>query len=808
MMEERISGKEAERHRVRVKISGIVQGVGMRPFLHRLARRLQITGWARNTLEGVEMVLEGDRESLSAFVREIRENPPPLAVVEAADVMEQEDEQGDAGMPGTEVPEALTVTERRVRGFETFEILESSSKSPGHTLIAPDMAPCSDCLKELFTPSDRRFRYPFINCTNCGPRFTIIKALPYDRTRTSMKKFPMCPVCREEYGDIENRRYHAQPDCCPVCGPVVYFLDSAGNRALGDPFRLAQEMLFKGGILAVKGIGGIHLACDAENSEAVERLRRLKHREAKPLAVMCASRAEAERFCRISEAERRLLESPRRPIVLCEKKRPGSLLGLSENSRLGLMLPYTPLHMLLLDGTFGGPRTLVMTSANEPDCPVFTEDAEALCLLKGKIDGFLFHNRPIENRCDDSLVMEWQGREYSFRRSRGYAPQPVMMGQDCTGILALGAQQKASFALGQGNKAFLSQHIGDLDSLETQDFFRENISRFAKLFHIQPGFLVCDLHPEYESARIGEEMAAQMAVPLLKIQHHWAHMAACMADNRLEGDAFGIIWDGTGMGTDGTIWGAEFLAGNYKGFERRGSIRPILLPGGEEAIRRIGRIGFSLLWDLGRGTPFMEENAKAVPLAGDRQERQALTAILEKRISCVEASSMGRLFDGVDALLEGRARARYEGEGAALLEALGTAASTSVCPYPRVFYEEDGVRRFDTRPMVKQIILDKQTRVPSADIARRFMETLAVMALEQCLYLNTEKNPVILSGGVFQNHFLLDRIGTLLKEAGFAVFCHRRVAPNDQGLSLGQIAIAQRSEEYRVLSSAVKDNKN
>ena len=795
VMKGRMSGPGAGRQCVRVKVSGIVQGVGMRPFLHRLARSLQVTGWARNTLEGVEMVLEGDTESLSSFVREVRENPPPLAVVEAVELM-------------ADSPERRTGPEERIQNFETFEIVDSSSELPGNTLIAPDMAPCPDCVKELFSPSDRRFRYPFINCTNCGPRFTIIKALPYDRARTSMENFPMCPACREEYGDIENRRYHAQPDCCPVCGPAVYFLDSAGERAPGDPFRLAQEMLLAGGILAVKGIGGIHLACDAGNAGAVERLRRIKHREAKPLAVMCASFREAERFCRISGAERRILESPRRPIVLCEKRCPGSLTELSENSRLGVMLPYTPLHVLLLDGAFGGPKTLVMTSANAPDCPVLTENEEALSLLKGQIDGFLLHNRPIENRCDDSLVMEWQGREYFFRRSRGYAPQPVPLGQDGTGILALGAQQKASFALGQGKKAFLSQHIGELDSLEAQDFFRENISRFAGLFHIRPGFLACDLHPGYESTKIGEEMAGQKGIPLLKIQHHWAHMAACMADNRLEGDVFGIIWDGTGMGTDGTIWGAECLSGNYAGFERRGSIRPILLPGGEEAIRRIGRIGFSLLWDLGRGTPFLEENAEAAPLEGGIQERRALTAMLEKRISCVEASSMGRLFDGVDALLEGRARARYEGEGAVLLEALEEAGREAACPYPLAFYEEAGVRCFDTRPMIKQIVLDKQARVPSADIARRFMETLAAVALEQCLHLNTGKHPVVLSGGVFQNHFLLERVRTLLEEAGFAVFCHRRVAPNDQGISLGQLAIAQRSEEYRVFGSAVKDNKN
>ena len=794
--------------RLRVKLSGIVQGVGMRPFLHRLARRLGVSGWARNTLEGVELELMGDEAALAAFVRELRENPPPLAVVERVDVSEAE----GAGAPeARRHRDAVRLSGRGAeaeggapcQGGAAFFIRESSREVPGSTLIAPDTAPCADCLRELFDPSDRRFRYPFINCTNCGPRFTIIKALPYDRARTSMEGFPMCPDCAGEYGNIEDRRYHAQPDCCPACGPEVFFLDGEGELR-ENPFRLAQEALAQGGILAVKGIGGIHLACDAGNAEAVRRLRRVKRREAKPLAVMCASLQEAERLCRISRGERGLLTSPRRPIVLCAKRICGSFRDLSENGRLGIMLPYSPLHALLLDGAFGGPRCLVMTSANPPECPVLVENEDAVSLLRGRIDGFLLHNRPIVNRCDDSLVMEWKGEEYFFRRSRGYAPQPVRAAGDCSGILALGGQQKASFALGQGRNVFLSQHIGDLDSLEARDFFEEAIRSFETLFRVRPRILACDLHPGYVSTQIGEEMAAGSSLPLLKIQHHWAHMASCMEDNGLEGRAFGIIWDGTGLGTDGTVWGAEFLAGDYCGFERRGSIRPILLPGGEEAIREIGRIALSLLWDGG-------QREALAPLTGGETERRALTAMRKGRISCVEASSMGRLFDGVDAILENRAAARYEGEGAALLEALGAETERTpeaLGPYRLAFYEEAGIRRFDMRPMIGQIAAEREAGVPAGVIAGRFMETMASMALDQCLHLNGERYPVVLSGGVFQNRCLLERISALLEEAGFSVYCHRRVAANDQGLSLGQLAIAQRSEEYHVLSSSAKDNKN
>ena len=432
--------------RIRLEIAGIVQGVGFRPYLYRLAQRHALCGWVRNTPSGVELELEGPTEALSSFQDELARSTPPLAVVE----------------------QVRTVPLDGLVGYDRFTI-RSSAKGDGGTLVSPDIAHCAACLRELADPADRRYRYPFINCTDCGPRFTIIRDLPYDRKTTSMAQFSMCPTCNAEYEDSHSRRYHAQPDCCPSCGPQVWLLDAEGRKIAGDVFAEAQKALARGSILAVKGLGGIHLACDARNAEAVRRLRRRKHREEKPLAVMCRDLNSARSLCRVTEAEASLLESVRRPIVLLEKKAPEDFANLSDNRRLGVMLPYTPLHVLLLDGTSGGPDALVMTSANLSDQPVLLEDQEALDGLAGIADGFLLHDRPIQNRCDDSLVMAWQGREYFYRRSRGYVPQPVTFARDATGVVAFGAEQKASFAVGRGQHVFLSQHIGDLKNLETLD---------------------------------------------------------------------------------------------------------------------------------------------------------------------------------------------------------------------------------------------------------------------------------------------------------------------------------------------------
>ena len=751
-------------NRLHIEIAGIVQGVGFRPFLHRLARREHLAGWARNTPAGVELELEGEAPALDRFVHTVRDAPPPLAVVEDVRALPMPAPAG-------------------YRGF----VIRPSRSGAAATLASPDLAPCPACLRELYTIGDRRYLYPFINCTDCGPRFSILRALPYDRANTSMAGFAMCPACAAEYADIESRRYHAQPDCCPVCGPQAYFLDAAGRPQQGEPVALAQQALAAGKIVAVKGTGGIHLACDACNPDAVQRLRRRKHRPEKPLAVLCRDLKAAETFCHVTPEQAALLQSPRAPIVLCDKHDPSAFLMLSANARIGLMLPYTPLHVLLADGRFGGPAALVMTSANRPGNPVLVDNADAVAALQGVADGFLLHDRPIVNRCDDSLIAAWQGQPYFFRRSRGYAPQPLTM-PDTTadGLLAFGAEQKAGFAAGRGSHVFVSQYIGDLKNAETLDHYRAAWRSAARLFGLKPRALACDLHPDYASTREAETMAAALNLPLLRVQHHWAHMVSCMADNRLSGEAFGIIWDGTGLGLDGTVWGGEFLAGGAAGFARCGSIRAIPLPGGDAAVKQIGRTGLALAWDAGLPAAELE----ALPLWQAMPNASSLCTMLEKQIACPLASSIGRLFDGVYALLTGRAVIDYDGEAPALLEAL-VRPGTPGRRYPVSFYKEtDGLRRLDTRPLIAAIVADCKAGVAPAAVARGFLDALCRMAVDQCRVLNPERRPVVLSGGVFLNLYLLHGVTRLLTEAGYTVYTHHRVSTSDEGIALGQLAIA------------------
>lgn len=774
--------------RIHLEIQGTVQGVGFRPFLHRLAEKYGLGGWARNTSGGVEVEAEGSPLSLQGFLDELENSPPPLACIE----------------------KVSAITMDSPAHYVGFSIRESLA-TPDATLISPDLSLCPDCAQELADPSNRRYRYPFLNCTNCGPRYTIVRNLPYDRAATSMAAFSMCEECRQEYGDIRNRRYHAQPDCCAVCGPRVFFLNAAAARSAKDegaggvldeiphhnassenedmdPFQVVQQLLADGGIAAIKGIGGIHLACDAENDSAVLRLRQRKKRPSKPLALMCRSMEEVRRICNVSQQEAALLESPRRPIVLLRKRDRDAFSAVSTGPRLGVMLPYTPLHVLLLDGKFGGPSVVVMTSANRSGCPVLIQNREAVQILDGIADGFLLHNRPIQNRCDDSVVAEWEGEAYFFRRSRGYAPQPLSLVQDVSGICAFGAEQKASFALGRGTHLFLSPHIGDLKNLETLDHYRETLSVYRRLFRIRPEILACDLHPDYFSTREAEELARSLHLPLVRIQHHWAHMASCMADNGLEGPVFGILWDGTGLGTDGTIWGGEFFKGGFEEFTRVGSIRPLRLAGGDRAVQEIGRIAQVLLLDAGLPSD-------TAPLS--EEKRRAIQAVLDTGIACPEASSIGRLFDGVCSLLLQKSQVSYEGEGAALLEGLSPQETPQMQSlteepgeYPVTFYQDGNIRRFDTRPLIRAICSDRACRVSPGEIARRFMTALCRMALDQCVALNPDHLPVVLSGGVFQNRFLLSGVSQLLRQAGFSVFFHKRVSTGDEGLCLGQAAIA------------------
>lgn len=733
--------------RARFAAQGIVQGVGFRPFLHRLARQCGLVGFVRNTGSGVAGEVEGEESGVTAFHQALtdREALPPLAVVTGATL---------------EWLDAL--------GKETaFSILESAADGK-ETLVSPDIGTCPDCLRELHDPGDRRYRYPFINCTNCGPRFTIVKSVPYDRPRTTMAKFPMCAACQSEYGDIGNRRYHAQPDCCPACGPRLWFADSEGNEQPGDAIAQAQALLHRGGILAVKGLGGFHLACTTDK-ETVDKLRMRKHREEKPLAILCRDAEAARRICHVSRDEQRHLEGARKPIVLLRKRERGSYMHLSDNGSIGVMLPYTPIHELLISGESGF-DALVLTSANVSELPATITNEDALSGLTGIADGCLLHNRDIESRCDDSLIRVIDGEEYFVRRSRGYAPQPVPVQFDADGILALGAEQKASFAMGKGSLAFYSQHIGDLKNAETLAHYETQIARFQDLFGIAPKRLVCDLHPDYLSTRWGK----QQGLPVFSVQHHHAHMAACMADNALTGECIGVIWDGTGLGTDNAIWGGEFLAGGYEAVTRMGSIRPILLPGGDAAIHRIGRIGASLLWDAGLD-------------CGD----PLTAAMLVRGVNCPPSSGMGRLFDGVYALVTGRASVTYEGQGATLLEVLAEGAPGETGSYPIEFYDDNGIRRFDWRPMVRALCSDQKAGAAQETIAMRFHNTLEAMAVQQCAAMReaTGLNRVVLSGGVFFNQILLSGVTSKLRDLGFTVYRHRRVSTGDEGIALGQLAV-------------------
>ena len=762
--------RESRRVRYHILIRGIVQGVGFRPFIHQLAEEHGMTGWIRNTSRGVEMDLEGLPETFEMFPDLLRRKAPPMAVME------------DIRME--RLPERSY--------YRTFRILESTAPSLRRTLISPDIGICEECRKELFSQSDRRRRYPFINCTGCGPRFTIIRDIPYDRKNTAMAAFPMCPACSAEYHDIRSRRYHAQPDCCPDCGPKLLFLDAEGKEAAGDPIHAAQDLLRKGGILAVKGLGGFHLACTPESPEGTARIRAVKGRDERPLALMCRDMETVRRLCEVSEEEKVLLECSRKPIVLLRKKKSFPYPAVSDNSCAGIMLPYTPLHLLLLAD---GPDTLIMTSANLSGLPIICGNREVLDTFAGAADGYLLHDRDIEAPCDDSVVRASGDGCLLIRRSRGYAPAPVRIAYEGREVLALGAEQKASFCYLQGGHAFLSQHIGDLKNLETLDVYERQMGRFSHLLDLRPEILACDRHPDYLSTGFAREKAARDGLPLVQVQHHHAHMVSCMADNGLEGSCIGIIWDGTGLGMDGTIWGGEFLTGDCSAFARAGTIRPIALPGGDRAVSEIWRTGAALLLDAGIGPDRFFDN----PLLPD------VCRMAERHVNCPLSSGMGRLFDGAAAVCGLLHNASDEGQGAVLLE---SAAEEDIGRhYPFSLEKGTSCVCFDWRDMIRAMAEDRGGGVPAGRIAAGFMNTLVRMAVRMCRTIREETGlgRVVLSGGTFQNMYLLRRLPEQLEREGFSVYCHRQVPPNDEGLSLGQAVIAGRGGERYVSGSASAD---
>jgi hydrogenase maturation protein HypF len=772
---------------VRVHITGIVQGVGFRPFVYGLADRLELKGWVRNTSAGVDIEVDGTQKELETFIDSLQVETPPLSRIDTF--------QFDW------IP---------ANGFSTFEIVHSEGKSGDFIPISPDVSICQDCMSELLDPNDRRYRYPFINCTNCGPRFTIIKDIPYDRPKTTMGSFEMCPACQAEYEDPLDRRFHAQPVACPDCGPHVW-LESLNDKTQvllhqDSAIQLARKSLAAGRILAIKGLGGFHLACDATNQQAVGELRQRKLRVDKPFALMMPNLEVALEHCFVTPAEQEQLLSRQRPIVLL-KKRPGSPIAgtvAPNQSTLGVMLPYTPLHYLLLEPETGWPDSLVMTSGNLSEEPIATGNEEARQRLADLADEFLLHNRDIHIRCDDSVlrVLDFESGDnppdksslssfqYPLRRARGYAPNPVQLLWDMPPLLAAGTELKNTFCLTRGQYAFISHHIGDLENYETLQAFEEGISHYERLFRIEPQAIGYDLHPDYLATRYALERAQNESLPSIGVQHHHAHLASCLAENQHPGDrqVIGLILDGNGYGEDGAVWGGEILLGDYRQYERLYHLAYVPLPGGDLSIREPWRTALAHLHRAGLD---WEPDLFPVSYAEELKtpEWDALDILkqqIESGVNSPQTSSMGRLFDAVAALLGVRQAVNYEAQAAIELEFLVDQSEINVYPF------EVHEQVLDPAPMLAAILNDLRAGAPVPVIAARFHNTIADLMQRICIQIRSETNidEVALSGGVWQNMTLLSKTVSKLYEHGFIAYLHHQVPANDGGISLGQAAVA------------------
>jgi hydrogenase maturation protein HypF len=748
-----------------IHINGIVQGVGFRPFIYNLALDYELKGWVCNSASGVDIEVAGDREKVESFYERISSSAPPLAQIDSIEIHEIEFQE-----------------------FERFEIVPSQDTDSDFIPISPDIAICSLCQKELFDPNDRRYRYPFINCTNCGPRFSIIKEIPYDRPKTTMSGFEMCEDCRDEYEDPRDRRFHAQPVACPACGPQVWLELHPGEKYAEREAAIQEtrKMLVDGKILAVKGLGGFHLVCDATNPEAVERLRQRKHRPAKPFALMAYNIETIGKFVNLSPAAEKLLASPQAPIVLIPQVT-GS--GIAEGvapgqANLGFMLPYTPLHLLLLEKEAGYPEALVMTSGNISEEPVIHENEVARRKLSGIADGFLMHDRPIHMRIDDSVVTIINEQPYLIRRARGYAPNPIRLKQSLPRILAVGPQMKNTFCLTRDKYAFISHYIGEMENWETYQDFTNAIHQYEALFRIEPEAIGYDLHPDYLSTRYALERSASEELPGYSIQHHHAHLAACLMENGLSPEEMvgGLIFDGTGYGADGTIWGGEVLVGNCYEYTRPYHLQPIPLPGGETSIRKPARIALSTLWAYG-----LPWEAHLAPLqALSALERDTLRLQLEKGINSPLTSSMGRLFDAVSALIGVRQEVSYEAQAAIELEAL--ADPDEVGYYPCQVESE----LINLKPLLEEILKDLSQGVSAPIISARFHNSIAEVCLDLAGLLKKQHGiqQIVLSGGVWQNMYLLKRTLKLLTDNGFQTLIHSQLPSNDGCVAFGQALIS------------------
>jgi hydrogenase maturation protein HypF len=772
--------------RTAIRVEGIVQGVGFRPFVYSLATGLGLGGLVGNDVDGVFAEVEGPPAAVGEFLRRLAAEAPPLASIER-----------------------ITASAMTPAGAASFEIVASGPDGRRRTLVAADTATCADCLRELADPADRRYRYPFINCTNCGPRFTIVRDVPYDRPLTTMAGFAMCELCSAEYHEPADRRYHAQPTCCPACGPRLALLAAAGSPPIagplpgghdplagdplaGDPLDGAAGLLRDGRIVAVKGLGGYHLAADAADEDAVAELRGRKHREDKPFAVLAADLDAARALCSVDDAAATLLTSRARPIVLLPRLAGASVAAATApgNRDLGIMLPYTPLHRLLIQAVG---RPVVLTSGNVSDEPIAYRDEDALDRLAGIADAFLTHDRPIHIRTDDSVTRAFRGRPMPLRRSRGYVPEPVVVpGGFPRPVLACGAELKNTFCLAKERYAFVSHHIGDLENVETLRSFTEGIEHFRRLFDVDPRVVAYDLHPEYLSTKYALDLDG---VDLTGVQHHHAHIASCLADNGWpaeRGRVIGVAFDGTGYGADGTLWGGEFLVADYAGFERAGHLAPVPLPGGQAAIRQPWRMAAAYLEAAGLDTAGPDTGHLDVARRNASQWA-AVVSMARKGVNAPLTSSAGRLFDAVAALVGVRDTINYEGQAAIELEQRADPGERGA--YGAVI-DAEAPFRVHGADLVRAVATDLTAGVPPAIIAARFHNGVAGVVEAACLLLRERHalTTVALSGGVFQNMLLLTQVVTRLESRGFTVLTHSRVPCNDGGISLGQAAIAAASD--------------
>lgn len=745
--------------RLKVEIKGAVQGVGFRPFVYRKAKEIGLKGYVVNSSRGVYIEVEGEEKSLYRFLNSIRDEKPPRAFIQS-----------------------FIYTLLEPIGYGDFEIRESREEGEKIVLILPDIATCEECKKETLNPNERRYRYPFTNCTNCGPRFTIIESLPYDRPNTSMKIFEMCENCRREYENPVDRRFHAQPIACPVCGPNIYLTDREGRLLLSgdEALREVEKLIKNGKILAIKGLGGFHIVVDARNEEAIGRLRERKPRRDKPFALMFPSIEDVEKECFINDEEKRLLASPESPIVLLKRKPESRLPDIiaPNNPYLGVMLPYTPLHLLLLkDLAF----PIIATSGNLTDEPIIIDEEEALLKLQNVVDYFLFHSRPIVRHVDDSITRVADFGLQILRRARGYVPLPIEIKLELPKVLAMGPHLKNTFAMLIGKNVIISQHMGDLDSMEGLKVYRKNIKDFMELWEFKPDAVVVDMHPDYLSTREGEKLAGDFEVPLYRVQHHHAHIVSCMVENEVEGEVLGVAFDGTGYGEDGNVWGGEFLISSYEGYRRFAHLRYFPLPGGDRAIKEPRKVALGVLIEIYKEKIFEIDH----PLIKSFKEEELKTYIemYRKKLGMPLTSSMGRLFDAVSALLGIRYTITFEAQAAMDLEFEAMKDETEERYSFQIRSSQENYI-IDWEPMIKEILEDKSKREKKA---RRFHNTIVKMIID--ILELSPVNRVALSGGVFQNLLLSNLVHRELKRMGVTHYLHRRIPPNDGGISLGQAVV-------------------